>query len=57
MSDAAPPAQDGAAAGAAEEHEHFVPRGTIFLLACYVFVIILLWVSVYLILLSRGVTV
>ncbi|MCB0964035.1 MAG: cytochrome c oxidase subunit 2A [Acidimicrobiales bacterium] len=39
------------------EEEHFKPRGTIFLLACYVAVIILLWISVYLILLSRGVTV
>lgn len=40
-----------------EEEEHFKPTGTIFLLACYVFVILLLWASVYLILLSRGVTV
>lgn len=56
MSDQARPAQDGPeAAGPGEEH--FVPRGTIFLLSCYVFVVILLWASVYLILLSRGVTV
>jgi len=37
--------------------EHFKPSGTIFLLTCYVAVVILLWLSVYLILLSRGVTV
>ena len=41
----------------AEEHEHFKPTGTIFLLVCFVAALILLWLSVYLILVSRGVTV
>lgn len=55
MSDEPRPTSEGSAAEAPAE-EHFVPRGTIFILACYVLVILLLWVSVYLILLSRGVT-
>lgn len=37
-------------------HEEFKPTGTIFLLGCYVAVLVLLWVTVYLILLSRGTT-
>lgn len=37
--------------------EHFTPKGTIFLLVCFVAVLILLWASVYVILISRGVTV
>lgn len=37
------------------EVEHFKPVGTIFILAMFVLTIILLWGSVYLILLSRGV--
>lgn len=41
---------------APEEEEHFVPRGTLFILAIFVLALILLWVSVYVILLSRGVT-
>ena len=36
--------------------EHFKPVGTVFILAMFVLTIILLWGSVYLILLSRGVT-
>lgn len=36
--------------------EHFKPTGTIFLLAMFVATLILLWASVYVILLSRGVT-
>lgn len=36
--------------------EHFKPVGTVFLLVCYVLVILLMWGSVYLILLSQGVT-
>lgn len=44
-------------APADEEEEHFKPVGTIFILVCYVAVLILLWASVYVILLSRGVTV
>jgi len=38
------------------EVEHFKPVGTVFILAVFVLTIILLWGSVYLILLSRGVT-
>ncbi len=40
----------------AEEQEHFKPTGTVFILALFVVTIILLWGSVYVILLSRGVT-
>jgi hypothetical protein len=43
------PAPDG-------EQEHFKPTGTVFILAIFVATIILLWGSVYVILLSRGVT-
>lgn len=41
-----------------DEHteEHFKPTGTLFVLALFVATIILLWFSVYIILLSRGVT-
>lgn len=42
--------------GAVEE-EHFRPVGTLFVLAVFVLTMILLWASVYVILLSRGVTV
>jgi hypothetical protein len=38
------------------EPEHFKPTGTVFILSVFVLTIILLWASVYLILLSRGVT-
>ena len=38
------------------EEEHFKPVGTVFILAAFVLTIILLWGSVYLILLSRGAT-
>ncbi len=41
---------------AAEEPEHFKPTGTVFLLVMFVITLILLWGSVYVILLSRGVT-
>lgn len=44
---------DGSASSA---DEHFRPTGTIFLLVCFVAALILLWASVYLILLSRGAT-
>ncbi len=36
--------------------EHFKPVGTIVVLAVFVATLILLWLSVYFILLSRGVT-
>ena len=36
--------------------EHFKPTGTVFILGVFVATIILLWASVYVILLSRGVT-
>ncbi len=39
-----------------EGDEHFKPTGTLFVLAIFVATIILLWGSVYVILLSRGVT-
>lgn len=38
------------------ETEHFKPTGTVFVLALFVATTILLWASVYVILLSRGVT-
>lgn len=46
---------DDGADGALPE-EHFKPTGTIFVLVLFVATIILLWASVYVILLSRGVT-
>lgn len=42
---------------APDEGEHFKPIGTWFVLGLYVATIVLLWLSVYVILLSRGVTV
>ena len=41
---------------APDESEHFKPTGTIFILGVFVLALILLWASVYVILLSRGVT-
>lgn len=41
---------------ASEPEEHFKPRGTWFILGLFVATLILLWLSVYLILFSRGVT-
>lgn len=38
------------------EPEHFQPTGTLFLLGAFVATLILLWLSVYLILLARGAT-
>jgi len=38
------------------QDEHFKPTGTIFLLVLFVATMILLWGSVYVILLARGVT-
>ncbi len=49
--DASPPDQHP------EAEEHFKPTGTIFILAMFVAALILLWASVYVILISRGVTV
>lgn len=43
-------------APAPSEQEHFKPTGTVFILALFVATIVLLWGSVYVILLSRGVT-
>lgn len=43
-------------AGGTGESEHFKPTGTVFVLGVFVATIILLWLSVYVILLSRGVT-
>jgi hypothetical protein len=39
-----------------EPEEHFKPTGTLFVLGLFVATIVLLWASVYIILLSRGVT-
>ncbi len=39
------------------EEEHFKPTGTIFFVALFVAALILLWASVYVILISRGATV
>jgi len=49
-------ALDDQSSDTAESTEHFKPTGTIFVLALFVATIILLWASVYVILLSRGVT-
>ena len=38
------------------QNEEFKPKGTVFILAIFIVTLILLWGSVYLILLSRGVT-
>jgi hypothetical protein len=38
------------------DEEHFRPTGTVFVLVLFVATMILLWASVYVILLSRGVT-
>ncbi len=40
-----------------ETSEEFKPRGTVAILVMFVLAIIILWGSVYVILLSRGVTV
>ncbi len=42
--------------GSPPAEEHFKPTGTLFVLVLFVATIILLWASVYVILLSRGVT-
>lgn len=48
-----PPVADESSGG---QEEHFKPTGTVFVLAVFVATIILLWASVYVILVSRGVT-
>jgi hypothetical protein len=50
-----PEAQDPVAE-AGEEAEHFTPMGTVAVLAVYFAVIVLLWLSVYLVMVSRGTT-
>ena len=45
-----------AKASADEEQEHFKPVGTATILAIFVVVLLVLWGSVYLILISRGMT-
>ena len=42
---------------AEQETEEFHPKGTVAILVMFVLAIIILWASVYVILLSRGVTV
>lgn len=39
-----------------DSEEHFRPIGTVFVLVMFVAALVLLWLSVYIILLSRGVT-
>ena len=39
-----------------EPDEEFRPTGTVFIVAMFVVTLVLLWASVYVILLSRGVT-
>lgn len=46
----------GAAPPANTQDDDFRPTGTIFILAMFVVTLVLLWASVYFILLSRGVT-
>lgn len=41
---------------AENEEEHFRPTGTVFILVAFLLTLILLWLSVYVILISRGVT-
>lgn len=41
---------------AEDEAEQFHPKGTVAILVMFVLAIIILWASVYVILLSRGVT-
>jgi len=53
-SEAPPP--DGVTEDTVETEEHFRPTGTVFILGAFVFTLILLWLSVYVILISRGVT-
>ncbi|MFV0260203.1 MAG: hypothetical protein ACK5PP_17340 [Acidimicrobiales bacterium] len=48
---------DGAGRTPGDGEGHFKPVGTLFLLGCFVVVLVLLWLSVYLILISRGTTV
>ena len=56
---AAPPPSGTAAspAGEADAETHFRPTGTVAVLAVFIVTLILLWLSVYLILIARGVTV
>lgn len=53
-----PPGEDSPAVSTdhSEEEEHFKPNGTVFILILFVAALILLWLSVYVILISRGVT-
>lgn len=44
-------------ATSAAPEEHFKPRGTIAVVALFVATLILLWLSIYLILIARGVTI
>lgn len=47
---------DADGSGGDDAHGHFKPTGTLFVLGVFVATIVLLWMSVYVILLSRGVT-
>lgn len=48
--------EEGGSGSPEETEGHFVPKGTMFILAMFVVVLILLWLSVYAILIARGVT-
>lgn len=50
------PTPDGGLPATELEEEHFKPTGTLFVLGLFVATTVLLWASVYIILLSRGVT-
>ncbi len=50
------PDRGGANTESADVEEHFTPTGTVFILVLFVIALVLLWASVYVILLSRGVT-
>lgn len=40
-----------------DPHEEFTPRGTIAVVGLFVATLVLLWLSIYLILIARGVTI
>jgi len=50
------PPPDESTGDTVETEEHFRPVGTAFILGAFVLTLILLWLSVYVILISRGVT-
>lgn len=55
-SDRDPAPGDGADGATSELPDGFRPTGTVFIITLFVVALVLLWASVYVILLSRGVT-